>query len=123
MKSRLTADVCSAIEKYRVELLPTSPTFLNLLLLSEDYKHYDLSSLKRITYGTEVMPAAVLGRSHQAFPSVELQQTYGLSELGILRSKSRSSDSLWVKPGARDSRLRFERGLCGSRPAPPCSAT
>src|SRR5690606_2701113 len=27
--------VCAAIEKYRVQLLPTSPTFLNLLLLSE----------------------------------------------------------------------------------------
>jgi long-chain acyl-CoA synthetase len=30
---------------------------------------------------------------------VELQQTYGLSEIGILRSKSRDSASLWVKVG------------------------
>ena len=110
LKSRLTADVCSAIEKYRVELLPTSPTFLNLLLLSEDYKHYDLSSLKRITYGTEVMPAAVLERLHQTFPSVELQQTYGLSELGILRSKSRSSDSLWVKLGGEGFDVEVREG-------------
>jgi acyl-CoA synthetase (AMP-forming)/AMP-acid ligase II len=28
-----------------------------------------------------------------------LQQTYGLSEIGILRSKSKSSDSLWVRLG------------------------
>jgi len=31
-------------------------------------------------------------------------QTYGLSEVGILRSTSRSSDSLWVKVGVTASR-------------------
>lgn len=48
--------VCQAIERHRVQLLPTSPTFINLLLLSEAYKRYDLSSLELVTYGTEVMP-------------------------------------------------------------------
>jgi len=91
--------VCAAIDKYRVELLPTSPTFLNLLLLSEVYRRNDLSSLQRITYGTEPMPEATLKRLHAIFPNVTLQQTYGLSELGILRSKSRSNDTLWVKVG------------------------
>jgi len=47
--------VLGAVEKFRVELLPTSPTFLNLVLLSEAYKRHDLSSLKLITYGTEPM--------------------------------------------------------------------
>jgi acyl-CoA synthetase (AMP-forming)/AMP-acid ligase II len=82
-----------------VELLPTTPTFLNLLLLSESFRHYDLSSLKLITYGTEVMPESVLKRIHQALPNARLLQTYGLSELGILRSKSKDSGSLWVKIG------------------------
>jgi long-chain acyl-CoA synthetase len=91
--------VCATIEKYKVELLPTSPTFINLLLISEAYKRYDLSSLKRITYGTEVMPESTLKRLHEIFPKIELLQTYGLSELGILRSKSRDSSSLWVKVG------------------------
>jgi len=91
--------ICELIEKYKVELLPTTPTFLNLLLISESYRNYDLSSLKLITYGTEVMPESVLKRLHQVFPNVRLLQTYGLSELGILQSKSRNSDSLWVKVG------------------------
>lgn len=91
--------VCAAIEKHKVELLPTSPTFLNMLLLSEGYRHYDLSSLQRITYGTEPMPETTLKRISQVFPHVTIQQTYGLSELGILRSKSRSNDTLWVKVG------------------------
>ena len=91
--------VLEAIEKYQVELLPTSPTFINMILLSEAYRHHDLSSLKTITYGTEPMPESTLKRFHQLLPEIQLQQTYGLSEVGILRSKSKSSDSLWVKIG------------------------
>jgi long-chain acyl-CoA synthetase len=98
--------VCAAIEKNHVELLPTSPTFLNLLLLSEVYRRHDLSSLRRITYGTEPMPESTLKRLHAIFPNVTLQQTYGLSELGILRSKSRSDDTLWVKVGGEGFETR-----------------
>ena len=62
-------------------------------------KAYDLSSLQLITYGTEPMPKSTLDRIVQVFPAVTLQQTYGLSELGILRSQSRDSTSLWVRIG------------------------
>ncbi|MBN1692138.1 MAG: AMP-binding protein [Dehalococcoidales bacterium] len=98
--------VCKAIQDYQVELLPTSPTFLNLLLMSEQYKYFDLSSLKIISYGTEPMPESTLKRVHEILPDIRLLQTYGLSELGILRSKSRSSDSLWVKIGGEDYQTR-----------------
>ena len=91
--------VCQAIERHAVQLLPTSPTFLNVLLFSEAYRRYDLSSLELITYGTEVMPERTLQRLHDTFPTVRLLQTYGLSEVGILRSKSKGSDSLLVKVG------------------------
>jgi long-chain acyl-CoA synthetase len=45
--------VLRTVERHKVELLPTSPTFMNLILLSEAYRRYDLSSLKVVTYGTE----------------------------------------------------------------------
>jgi long-chain acyl-CoA synthetase len=109
--SRDPDEVCAAIEQYRVELLPTSPTFLNLVLISEAYTRHDLSSLKRVTYGTEVMPARTLERIRQILPHVELSQTYGLSELGILRAKSRSSDSLWVKIGGEGYETKVQDGL------------
>lgn len=99
VQSRDPMFVCRAIEQFQVELLPTSPTFLNLLLISEAYKHHDLSSLRLVTYGTEVMPASTLAQVHELFPNLRLLQTYGLSELGILRSKSKDSGSLWVKVG------------------------
>ena len=103
--------VCAAIEKHRVQLLPTSPTFINLLLVSEAYKHHDLSSLETVTYGTEVMPETTLERFHRLFPHVRLLQTYGLSEIGILRSQSKASDSLWVKVGGDGFETRVVDGM------------
>jgi acyl-CoA synthetase (AMP-forming)/AMP-acid ligase II len=102
--------VCRAIAQHRAELLPTSPTFLNLLLLSEEHLRQDLSSLKLITYGTEPMPEATLTRIAQTFPGVKLLQTYGLSELGILSSQSRGSDSLWVRVGGEGYETKVVEG-------------
>lgn len=103
--------ICELIHQHQVEILPTSPTFINLLLLSKVYQDYDLSSLELVTYGTEVMPENTLQRFHQLFPSIRLQQTYGLSEIGILRSKSESFDSLWVKIGGEGYETRVRDGL------------
>lgn len=103
--------VCAVIEQFRVELLPTSPTFLNLLLLGRSYERYDLSSLRMVTYGTEVMPESTLQRIHAILPAVNLLQTYGLSEVGILRSKSKSSDSLWMKVGGEGFETRVVDGM------------
>jgi acyl-CoA synthetase (AMP-forming)/AMP-acid ligase II len=91
--------VCEAIQRGRATLLPTTPTFINLLIASNVYRSYDLSSVRMITYGTEVMPEATLAKVHRIFPNAQIKQTYGLSELGVLRSKSESDASLWVKIG------------------------
>jgi acyl-coenzyme A synthetase/AMP-(fatty) acid ligase len=111
LQDRSPEGVCAAIERHRVEVLPTSPSFINLLLLSEAHKRFDLSSLALVTYGTEVMPEGTLRRFREVFPDVRMQQTYGLSEVGILRSKSKSSDSLWVKVGGEGFQTRVVDGL------------
>jgi acyl-CoA synthetase (AMP-forming)/AMP-acid ligase II len=103
--------VASAIAQYRVQVLPTSPTFLTLLLLSGVYQRYDLSSLEIITYGTEVMPESVLTSLNQVFPHIRFHQTYGLTELGIMRSKSQASDSLWFKVGGEGYETRIVNGM------------
>ncbi|MBO9553669.1 fatty acid--CoA ligase family protein [Cellulomonas sp.] len=96
---RTPDEVLATIERHRVNVLPTTPTFLTMLLISGAVDRYDLSSLTHITYGTEPMPAQTLRRLAEALPDVTLKQTYGLSELGILATKSRGNDSLWVKLG------------------------
>ena len=103
--------ICQAIEAHRVEVLPTTPSFLNALVRSDAVARFDLSSLKRITYGTEVMPQQTLDRVGHAFPGVVLQQTYGLSELGVLRSKSRPDGSLWVQVGGDGFQTRVVDGI------------
>jgi len=57
------------------------------------------------------MPESTLRRFHSSLPHINLQQTYGLSEVGILRSKSRSSDSLWVKLGGEGFQTRVVDGI------------
>jgi acyl-CoA synthetase (AMP-forming)/AMP-acid ligase II len=108
---RSVAKICEAISKYKVELLPSTPSFLNLLIASKMYENFDLSSLKRITYGTEVMPQSTLDRMHQIFPQVKLLQTYGLSEVGVLHSKSRDDGSTWVKVGGDGFQTKVVDGI------------
>jgi acyl-coenzyme A synthetase/AMP-(fatty) acid ligase len=111
VQDRSPDGVLAAVDRYNVELLPTSPTFINLILLSEAYARHDLSSLKTVTYGTEPMTESTLKRFHKLFPHIRLLQTYGLSELGILRSKSKSSESLWVKVGGDEFQTRVKDGI------------
>ncbi len=97
--NRAIDNICRAIQDHHVELLPTTPSFLTMLVASNLYRSYDLTSLTRITYGTEVMPQTTLDRVRAIFPGAELQQTYGLSEVGVMRSQSRDDGSLWVRIG------------------------
>ena len=94
---RSPADILNLIEKYNINILPTTPTFLNMMLISDDFKMYDISSLKMITYGTERMPNELLRKIHSLLPKVKLLQTFGTSETGILKTKSKSSSSLYFK--------------------------
>jgi acyl-CoA synthetase (AMP-forming)/AMP-acid ligase II len=52
------------------------------------------------------MPEGTLARLRDAFPDVKLQQTYGLIEVGVLRSKSKDDGSLWVKLGGEGYETR-----------------
>ena len=89
--------VAHLIEKYRVFVLPASPTFLNLFLIAECNRRFDLSSVRMITYGTEPMPESLLLKLKEAFPSVKFLQTFGTSETGISSTSSYSSTSTFLK--------------------------
>ncbi len=110
VEDRAPDRVCRLIEDHRAEVLPASPTFLRMLLLSEGYRGRDLSSLKVITYGTEPMPKSTLDRLNEVFPDVKIKQTYGLIELGVMRTQSRGSDSLWTKIGGEGYDYRIVDG-------------
>lgn len=89
IKERKNVDLLAQnIEKYQISLLPASPSFLNLFLLSNVALRYDLSSLKLITYGTEKMSESLLDRLKATFKKVRFHQTFGTSEVGITQTKS-----------------------------------
>ena len=95
--ARQPEEISRLIEKHQVDVLPSSPTFLNLLLLSGLHQKYDLASLRIIAFGAEPMPESLLLRLKRIFPDVELQQKFGTSETNAIRVKSRSNDSLFMK--------------------------
>jgi acyl-CoA synthetase (AMP-forming)/AMP-acid ligase II len=99
VNERSPEHVFATIARHRVQVLPTTPTFLNMALIAGVSERFDTSSLTLVTYGTEPMPLQTLQRLREALPGVRLKQTYGLSELGILPTRSRGDDSLWVKIG------------------------
>lgn len=96
-RERNSDEICALIEKYKISVLPSNPTFLNLILMSNAYKKYDLSSLKMITYGTEAMSESLLARLKATFKKVKFLQTFGTSETGILNTSSKSSSSTYIK--------------------------
>jgi len=97
-------NICNLISKYNIDTLPVSPSFLNLLLLSGEYKNYNLSSLRTISYGSEVMPPSLLKRIKEIFPNINLYQTYGLTETGVFKIKSKE-DSLFFKINNANTRI------------------
>jgi len=111
VSSRLPDAICAAVESHRVEVLPVSPSFINLLLLSGAQQRYNLSSLQVITYGAEVMPESTLARLCKALPQARVLQKFGTTEIGTLRSHSMSSDSVWVRIGGEGYQTRVVEGM------------
>ncbi len=110
-EDRSPVGVCRLVEKHRVRVLPVAPSFLKLLAISGAYRRHDLSSLAIVTYGAEMMPHSTLAKCAEMFPGTTLMQKFGTSEVGTLRSKSKSSDSLWVKLGGEGYQTRVVDGL------------
>jgi acyl-CoA synthetase (AMP-forming)/AMP-acid ligase II len=96
--------ICS---QHSVEVLPGTPTFLRMMLMSGAIPSEVPKSLRIITYGTERMDQPTLTQLCELLPGVDFRQTFGMSELGILRVKSRSRDSLFMKIGGEGVESRI----------------
>lgn len=108
---RSVQGVLAMCSDHNVEVLPTTPTFLRLMLLSGLVLEAIPKSVKVITYGTERMDQPTLSELCKQLPDVDFRQTYGMSELGILRVKSRSRDSLFMHVGGEGVEIRVDEGV------------
>jgi long-chain acyl-CoA synthetase len=105
-KSRSVEDILATCERHKVEVLPTTPTFLRMMLMSGLVPDRVTSSLKIITYGTERMDQPTLDALCELLPDIEFRQTFGMSELGIVRVKSEARNSLFMKIGGEGVETR-----------------
>lgn len=108
---RSVASVLGTCKQYEVEVLPTTPTFLRMMLMSGLVPDSVPDSLSIITYGTELMDQPTLDALCRMLPGVDFRQTFGMSELGILRVKSRDRNSLYMKIGGEGVQTRVESGV------------
>lgn len=110
-KSRSVEDILATCSNHKIEVLPTTPTFLRMMLFSGLIPDSLPKSLRIITYGTERMDQPTLDALCNLLPSVEFRQTFGMSELGIVRVKSESSNSLFMKIGGEGVETRVVDGV------------
>ena len=88
--------ICQLADEFDVEVLPVSPSFVNLLYISKDYENHDLSSIQIVTLGSEPVSEGLLERTRCVFPSARIIQKYGTTEFGSPRTKTRSDDPTWI---------------------------
>lgn len=105
-KARTISSVLEACAQYEAELLPTTPTFLRMLLMSNLVPNKIPASLKVISYGTERMDQSTLNELCRLLPHIDFRQTFGSSELGIVRAKSKDRNSLFMKIGGEGIKVR-----------------
>ena len=96
-EERSAGAVCRLIQDARVQVLPVSPSFINLLWLSGDHERYDLSSVDIVTCGSEPLTQRILDYLAFMFPSAAIKQKYGTSEFGSPASQSRRDDQRWIR--------------------------
>lgn len=95
-KTRGIDEILAIIKKHKLTLLPTTPTFLRLLICHPLFPKNIPECLKVISYGTEIMHKSTLEILTKKLPNITLKQTYGMSEIGILPVKSKASDSTQI---------------------------
>ncbi len=102
--------ICAAITRHQAELLPATPSLLNIMWLSGGLSRHDVSSLKIITYGAEVMPEITLSRLREVLPRCRFIQKYGATEFGSPPTRSREDGSLWFRVSGGDVDIKVVDG-------------
>ena len=105
-KSRSVEDILATCAEHEIEVLPTTPTFLRMMLMSGLIIESVPKSLHIITYGSERMDQPTLDALCELLPNVDFRQTFGMSELGIVRVKSEARNSLFMKVGGEGVETR-----------------
>jgi fatty-acyl-CoA synthase len=75
--------VLETIEREKVTLLAAAPTMYQLILRTPGQENYDLSSVRRIFFGTEICSAELAEAIHHRF-GCSLENMYATNETGVI---------------------------------------
>jgi acyl-coenzyme A synthetase/AMP-(fatty) acid ligase len=84
--------VSSLINQNSIDLFQTTPSFMSLWLISGSVDPEQLRSLRKIAYGSEPAPQPMLTAIRKKLPWVEFMHTYGMTEIGIQRTRTPQED-------------------------------
>jgi long-chain acyl-CoA synthetase len=101
------AGFLAAVPRQKVTHGLLVPTMINMLVNHPGFSGFDLSSLRRITYGASPMPDAVLRRALEMLPHVRFGHAYGMTEAAPLVTALDPRYSTLEDPDAA------RRGSCG----------
>lgn len=73
-------DVVRLIEENKVTITTMVPTMIGMMLQHPEFRPERLRSVRILSYGASPMPEAILGRLMEYFPTMGLQQGYGMTE-------------------------------------------
>jgi len=80
MKAYKTDDAMALIERERIDMMIGVPTIYWLILVSPNFKKFNLSSLKFMIYGGAPAPPELLRQLKETFPRARLGNGFGMTE-------------------------------------------
>lgn len=103
--------VLDLITKHQVDYFQTTPSFMNLLLVSKALINQAPVHLKKMAYGSEPSVSAVIQEIKKILPGTELVHTYGMSEIGILKTITDQTDPTLFKLDEKFNEARLLDGI------------
>jgi acyl-CoA synthetase (AMP-forming)/AMP-acid ligase II len=96
--------ILDVLQRYKCTEIFLVPTMMKMVIETETFDTYDVSSMKTIFYGASPIDEALLEKSMKAFPQAEFTQVYGMTELSPVVTALKPAEH-HIEPG-KPNRLR-----------------
>jgi long-chain acyl-CoA synthetase len=106
--SRIPQVILDLISTKNIELLPTTPSFLDFVIKTNQIDKLKNSKLKVISFGAEPMSKQTAEILNCHLSNIKLVQVYGLTELKVFKTKSLKSNPLFIKIIEEDIESKIE---------------
>ncbi|PIC64899.1 fatty-acid--CoA ligase [Sporosarcina sp. P13] len=93
------------VQTFKPTVISLVPTMINMVMNDPDFKNYDVSSIKKINYGSSAMSPDLFKRVMNAFPDVEFYQSYGMTEASPVLTMLEPEDHLVSEDKKAQKRL------------------